>query len=86
MPRPYEVFLSKSAVDYLEGRDYWERVRVLDFCEILGQHPSRDGDFTERSANGRDWQGTVIGPFAILWWVDQPISAVMVVAVRSADA
>ena len=86
MPRRYEVFISKAAFDYLDTLEYWDRVRILDFLERLRQQPFRAGDFSERGPHGRDWEGAILGPAAVLWWVDDPVSVVMVVAARPADA
>jgi len=44
-----------------------------------------DGDFTTLGADGRDWQVVILGPHAIVWWVDHAVSEVKIVAIRPAD-
>ena len=85
VPLPYQVYLRQTVIEFLEPLDYWERLRVLDFCERLGQQPFRDGDFTERGADGRDVQVAILGPYALVWWVDSAVCEVKVVTLRPAD-
>ena len=56
MPLPYQVWLRQSAYDYLDSLGIAERQRLLVWMERLAEHPSRDGDFTERGSDGRAWQ------------------------------
>jgi hypothetical protein len=44
-----------------------------------------DGDLTTLGADGRDWQVVILGPHAIVWWVDHAVSEVKIVAIRPAD-
>ena len=53
--------------------------------ERLAEHPSRNGDFTERGSDGRAWQVAVVAAHAVVWWVDDAVCEVKVVAVRPAD-
>jgi hypothetical protein len=85
VPRPYHVWLRQDALDYLERLDFSERQRVLVWIERLGQQPHREGDFTERGSDGRNWQVAVIAAHAVVWWVDGAVCEVKVVAVRAAD-
>ena len=85
MPLPYQVWLRQAAYDYLETLDVSERQRLLVWMERLGQHSSRDGDFTERGSDGRDWQVAVVAAHAVVWWVDGAVCEVKVVAIRPAD-
>ena len=75
----------QAAYDYLETLDVSARQRLLAWVERLGQHPTREGDFTERGTDGRDWQVAVIATHAVVWWVDAPVSEVKVAAIRPAD-
>ena len=85
MPLPYQVWLRQAAYDYLETVDVSERQRLLVWIERLGQHPTRNGDFTERGSDGRDWEVAVVAAHAVVWWVDGPVCEVKVVTIRAAD-
>ena len=85
VPPPYQVWLRQAAYDYIEGLRISERQRILVWIERLGTQPTRDGDFTERGSDGRDWQVAVIAGHAVVWWVDSPVREVKIVAIRSAD-
>ena len=85
MPLPYQVWLRQAAYDYLDSLEVSERQRLLVWIERLGQHPDRDGDFTERGNDGREWQVAVIAIHAVVWWVDSPVREVKIVSIRFAD-
>ena len=85
MPDPYQVWLRQSAYDYLDSLDVAERQRLLVWIERLGQRSSRKGDFTERGNDRRDWQVAVVAAHAIIWWADDAVCEIKVVAIRSAD-
>ena len=85
MPLPYQIWLRQAAYGYLDGLEEAERSRLLTWIERLGTNPFRDGDFTERGSDGRDWQVAVIAVHAVVWWVDGAVCEVKIVAVRPAD-
>lgn len=85
MPQPYQVWLRQSAYDYLDSLEIAERQRLLVWMERLAGNPSRSGDFTERGSDGRAWQVAVVAGHAVVWWVDDAVCEVKVVAVRPAD-
>jgi hypothetical protein len=43
------------------------------------------GDFTDQDESLRTRQIKIIGRYAITYWVDDPVKAVMIVGVRPAD-
>jgi len=86
VPERYQVWLRQTAYDYLDSLGVAERQRLLVWIEHLGQQPSRKGDFTERGSDRRDWQVAVVAANAIVWWVDEAVCEIKVVAIRSADA
>ena len=85
MPFPYQVWLRQTAYEYLDSLDFAERQRLLVWIERLAGHPFRNGDFTERGADGRAWQVAVVAAHAVVWWVDDAVCEVKVVAIRPAD-
>ena len=85
MPDAYQVWLRQSAYDYLDSLDAAERQRLLLWIERLSRQPSRKGDFAERGSDRRDWQVTVVAVHTIVWWVDEAVCEIKVVAIRSAD-
>lgn len=76
--------MRQAAYDYLEAIELSERQRLLVWIERLGKHPHRDGDFSERGNDGREWQVAVIADHAVVWWVDTPVAEIKVVEIRAA--
>jgi hypothetical protein len=62
-----------------------QRRRIMDFIYSLRDSPDTAGDFSDKDASLRMRQVKVIGDYAITYWVDSPVKAVMVVDVRRAD-
>ena len=62
-----------------------QRRRIMDFIYSLRDSPYTAGDFSDKDASLRMRQVKVIGDYAITYWVDSPVKAVMVVDVRRAD-
>jgi hypothetical protein len=58
---------------------------LFSWLEALANDPSRDGDFTSRGSDDRDWQVAILGPHAVVWWVDHAVSEIKIVAIRPAD-
>ena len=61
------------------------RRRIMEFIYSLRDSPYTAGDFSDKDASLRMRQVKVIGDYAITYWVDSPVKAVMVVDVRRAD-
>jgi hypothetical protein len=57
----------------------------MSFIRSLAENPNTPGDFTDRDESLRIRQIKVIGHYAITYWVDHPVTAVMVVGVQPAD-
>lgn len=57
----------------------------MDFIRSLRERPETPGDFVSKDASQRERQVKIIGDYAITYWVDAPVKAVMVVDVRIAD-
>ncbi len=61
------------------------RQRIMDFIRSLREHPDTRGDFTDKDASLRERQVKIVGDYAVTYWLDAPVSIVMVVDVRPAD-
>jgi hypothetical protein len=85
VPSPYQVWLRQPCLDYLATLRAPARQRLISWLEALGTDVSRNGDFTTRGADGRDWQVAILGPHAVVWWVDHAVGEVKIVAIRPAD-
>ncbi len=85
MPTPYQVWLKQPCLDYLGTLKSPARQRLFSWLEALANDPSRDGDFIHRGSDDRDWQVAILGPHAVVWWVDHAVSEVKIVAIRPAD-
>ena len=62
-----------------------QRRKIMDFIRGLRDAPETRGDFTDRDASLRERQIKIIGDYAVTFWLDAPVRAVMVVDVRLAD-
>ena len=62
-----------------------QRRRILNFVRSLRERPDTPGDFTDKDASLRVRQVKIIDDYAITYWIDGPVKAVMVVDVRLAD-
>ncbi|HSI15022.1 MAG TPA: hypothetical protein VK961_23420 [Chthoniobacter sp.] len=62
-----------------------QRQRIMDFICSLRERPDTPGDFVSKDAFLRERQVKIIGDYAVTYWVDTPVRAVMVVDVRIAD-
>ena len=74
----------EAAYDYLDSLEIAERQRLLAWMERLAERPSRNGDFTECGTDGRAWQVAVVAAHAVVWWIDDAVCEVKVVAIRPA--
>lgn len=60
-----------------------QRRRIMDFIYSLRDSPYTAGDFSDKDASPRTRQVKLIGDYAITYWVDSPVKAVMVVDGRA---
>lgn len=80
---PYSVYLHIELLDVVPARG-GQRSKIMQFVRSLANDPHTAGDFTDTDASFRTRQIKIVGKYAITYWVDEPVKAVMVVAVRYA--
>ena len=80
----YDVYLHVDLLEVVPGRGE-QRRRIMSFVRSLAESPYTSGDFTDRDETQRTRQIKIIGDYAITYWVDDPVRAVLVVSVRLAD-
>lgn len=80
----YEVFMH---VDLLESmpKQGTPRRLIMEFVRKLSEHPHLPGDFQQKGADLRVRQVKIIGDYAVTYWVDDPVKAVMVTDISAAD-
>jgi len=81
---PYRIFLHIELLDVVPARGK-QRQRIMEFIRSLAEQPHLPGDFTDQDDNLRTRHIKIIGRYAITYWADDPVRAVMVVDVRMAD-
>jgi mRNA-degrading endonuclease RelE of RelBE toxin-antitoxin system len=80
----YEVFLHLSVLDSVP-KSGTQRRRIMNFVRSLRERPDTPGDFSDKDPSLRVRQVKIVGDYAVTYWVDAPVKAVMVVDVRLAD-
>jgi hypothetical protein len=79
----YRVYLHLDLLDSMpKGK---ARRRIFKFLSLLQDNPSLPGDFTDKDSTLRVRQIKIIGDYAVTYWTDYPVKAVMVVDIRRAD-
>ncbi len=81
----HDVFMHVDLLDHVP-RSGPHRRKIMDFIRSLHNHPHTPGDFTDQDSSLRDRQVKILGDYAIIYWLDAPIQAVMVVDIRRADS
>jgi len=83
MPR-YDVYMHLALLEQMP-KSGAQRRRIMDFIFSLRDHPHALGDYTDKDTTLRAREVKLIGDYAVTYWVDSPVKAVMVVDVRPAD-
>lgn len=77
----YSVYLHLEPLEVVPARGEQRRC----FVRSLADNPHTLGDFTDRDESFRTRQIKIIGRYAVTYWVDDPVKAVMIVSVDVAD-
>jgi mRNA-degrading endonuclease RelE of RelBE toxin-antitoxin system len=80
----YNVYLHLDLVEVVPARGEQRRL-IMSFVRWLADNPNTVGDFTDRDESLRTRQIKIIGRYAVTYWVDDPVKAVMIVDVQVAD-
>lgn len=80
----YAVYLHLGLLEVVPASGGQRRL-IMSFVRSLAERPHTPGDFTDQDATLRTRQIKIVGHYAITYWVDDPVKAVMVVAVQPAD-
>ena len=80
----YEVYLNLDLLDTVP-KSGAQRRKIMEFIYGLRDRPRTGGDYMDKDASFRVRQIGVIGDYAITYWLDDPVKAVMVVDIRLAD-
>ena len=80
----YAIFLHFDLLETVPARGEQRRL-IMCFIRALARNPYTPGDFTDQDESLRTRQVKIIGRYAITYWVDDPVKAVMVVGVEPAD-
>ncbi len=85
MEKDYRVLIDFEALEFLP-RSGKRRVIVLSFLRELGGFAHLGGDFQMKDPESqRIYEVSVVGGFAITWWIDGPVNSVNVVDIRTAS-
>ncbi len=80
----YSVYLHLDLLEEVPARGA-QRREIMSFVRSLAENPRLLGDITDQDESLRTRQIKIIGRYAITYWVDDPVKAVMIVGVRPAD-
>lgn len=80
----YNVYLHIELLDAVPVHGEQRRL-IMKFIRQLGESPHTPGDFTDLDESLRRRQIKIVGRYALTYWVDDPVKAVMVVSVQAAD-
>jgi len=81
---PYGVYLHIDLLEVVPVRG-GQRKQIMSFVRSLAQDPHPPGDYTDLDETHRTRQIRIIGRYAVTYWADDPVKAVMVLDVRPAD-
>jgi hypothetical protein len=80
----YEIYLNAALLEAVP-KSGPQRRRIMEFIYGLRDRPRTQGDYTDKDASLRIRQIKIVGDYAITYWLDDAVKAVMVVDVRPAD-
>jgi hypothetical protein len=80
----HAVYIHVDLLEIVPARGGQRRL-VMKFIRSLANDPYTKGDFQDKDASGRIRQIKIVGKYAVTYWLDAPVNAVMIVDVRPAD-
>ena len=86
MPYPYQVWLRQLCLDdYVATLKAAVRNPLLTWIESLASDFSQAAGFEIRGTEDRNWQVSILGSHAVVWWVDHAACELKIVAIRKVD-
>ncbi len=82
MPYTYQVWYNQPCLDYLATLPKSVRSRLFTWIQSLEEDFNREGDYSVRGSEDRDWQVAIISSHAVVWWVDHPAGEIKIISVR----
>jgi hypothetical protein len=79
----YAIYLHVDLLEAVPSRGRQRRL-IMSFIRSLADNPRAPGDFSDLDESLRTREIKIIGQYAVTYWVDEPVRAVMVVAVQPA--
>ena len=80
----YSVYLHADLLEVVPARGDQRRL-IMEFVRSLADRPETAGDYCDQDDSLRVRQIKIVGRYAITYWVDHPVRAVMVVGAQRAD-
>ncbi len=80
----YSVYVHGDLLGIVSKRGTNHR-KILNFIHSLADDPFQKGDFTDTDAASRPRQIKIIGDFAVTFWSDHAVKAVMIVDISRTD-
>ena len=78
------VYLHLDLLEIVPARGEQRRL-VMGFVRYLADNPSTPGDFVDQDESLRSRQIKIVGQYAVTYWPDHAVKAVMIVGIRLAD-
>ena len=85
MASDYHLYLRREVLDFLNAAARRDRKIVWELLDYLERNPKTKGDFQEIDASGRAIEGLIVGKHAVVYWTDDAVREVKVVAIEFAD-
>lgn len=80
----YKVYLNIALLDAVPKTGP-QRREIMKFIYGLSDRPRTEGDYTDKDGSLRIRQIKIVGNYAITYWLDEAVKAVMVVDIAPAD-
>lgn len=81
--RPYTVYLSHQAHDFILSRRSKDRLRLTRFLQGLTDDPFQEGTEFVRDSTDRRNEVAFIGRFRVVFWGDHVVNEIKVVKIEA---
>lgn len=80
--RPYTVFLSHQAHDFVLSRRNVDRIKLARFLQGLADNPFQEGLEFIRASTGRRNEVLHVGRFRMVFWSDHVVNEIKVLKIE----